>query len=118
MTILSRNEIGTPFSPPRLLLAADESGIVSVNRALWRTSHAPMSLLLIALLVCATRQAAPKDCTAVSHTLLLLLLLAFADVICVHDNSNCQTTQLPPVGFFLCKVSASGILQGRSSTLS
>ena len=50
MTILSRNEIGTPFSPPRLLLAADESGIVSVNRALWRTSHAPVSLLLIVLL--------------------------------------------------------------------
>ena len=44
-------------------------------------------------IVCTAWQAAPKDCTAVSHTLHLYWLFAFADVICWHDNSNCQTMQ-------------------------
>ena len=114
MTILSRNEIGTPFSPPRLLLAADESGIVSVNRALWRTSHAPMSLHLIVLLPLYAPHGKlhPKIVQRYRIRFFSSCSLPLPDVICVHDNSNCQTMRLPPVGFFLCKVSASGILQG------
>ena len=95
----------------------DEIGISQVSIVLYgvRAMHQWAFFLLHFHKVYAARQAAPKDRTAVSHTLHLYWLFAFADVICWHDNSNCQTMQFRLWDFSSAKLVQAASCKGRHS---
>ena len=97
---------------------SERSGIASVNHALWRASQAPVSLLIIVLLPKYMPHDTQNPKILQRYRIRFIsicssaLPMSFVSMIIQIVRQCC-----PPMGFFLCKVSASGILQGSATSL-